>query len=441
MSVVLLGLGRYVEEITEIVSKFSDVIVVEKEGEKLRAFLDKERNIENLSVVPGSATDVELWREKIDINSVEAVISFLEETATLDVANVLRKVYRFEGTIVFVAKERPESEEFRKLKVEIVSVPDVLGAILKNLLKGQGIVRYPVGIGFRKGEVVEVLITESSPAVYMRLSELRQRNVRIALIYREGNVILPRTDIRVQPGDRLLVVGEPAQIELFINMVTKGLPNFPLKWGTKALICRVDPENKELLYLKDLLKVREWAETDCEKLYETEDSCLLVFGRKSEGIFSRSYIDEVFLYSRIPSIFLMGTAPYENILVSANTEALGFLLPNAIDFARLVGSRVFILYVTSIEKMMSKEEKEFFDNLKNFVERIKKVSSLDIKLIRKEGNPVRETLKLMKGNFDLLILGYTPGQKSTFLKPYTPHLIAKKSPISTLLIPEVSLER
>ncbi len=33
MKVILLGLGRYVEEITKIVSSFSDVIVVEREGE------------------------------------------------------------------------------------------------------------------------------------------------------------------------------------------------------------------------------------------------------------------------------------------------------------------------------------------------------------------------------------------------------------------------
>ncbi len=438
MSTVILGLGRYVEEITEIVSQFSEVVVVEREEEKLRSFLEKEKSIENLSVVPGNATDIELWKEKVGLDRVESVISFLNEDSTLDIARVLRKAFGFKGSFIYVAKERPESGEFRELGIELISVPDVLGAILKNLLKGQGVVKYPVGIGLRKGEVAEVLITKSSPAVFMRLSELRLRNVRIALIYREGSLILPRTDLRVQPGDRLLVVGEPSQIELFLNMVTKGESNFPLKWGPKGVVCGVSGEEFE--YVRGKVKVREWLEEECEPLKSIEEVGLYVL-RDRGGFLSRSMVDSVFTELRVPSLLLRGSHPYENILVSANTDALGFLLPNAVDFARLFGSKVFILMVTSIEKMLTKEEKELLESLKDFVERTQTVSKIEVKLIRKEGNPVRETLKLLKGNFNLLAVGYTPGRKSSFFSPYTPHLLAKKARVSTLMIPEVSLER
>ena len=429
---VLLGLGRYVEEITEIVSKFSDVIVVEKEGEKLKSFLSKEKDIENLRVVPGSATDIDLWKEKIKLEEVEAVISFLDEERTLGIARVLRKAFGFDGIFVFVAKERPQVKEFRELKIEVISVPDVLGAILRNLLKGRGVVNYPVGIGLRKGEIVEVLITEGSPAAYLRLRDLRQRNVRIAMIYREGKIILPMTDIRVQPGDRLLVVGEPSQVELFVGSVTQGEPNFPLRWGTKGIVCGAQ-DLEEFRYVKEKVRAREWEE-NCEIPWKVEDAGLLVFG-------SGGYVDDVFEHSTVPSLFLRGSFPYDNVLISANTEALGFLLPSAIDFGRLFGSRIFILLVTSIEKMMTREEKELLENLKGFMDRIQRSTSVEVKLIRKEGNPVRETLKLLKGNFNLLALGYTPGKRSRFWRPYAPHILAKKSPITTLLIPEVSFER
>ncbi len=432
MSVVLLGLGRYVEEITEIVAKFSEVIVVEREGEKLRSFLDKEKGVENLSVVPGSATDIDLWREKIDLQKIEAVISFLDEERTLDIARVLRRAFGFDGTFVFVAKERPQTDELRDLSIEIVSVPDVLGAILKNLLKGKGIVKYPVGIGLRKGEIAEVLITEGSPAAYLRLRDLIRRKVRIAMIYREGKIILPMTDIRILPGDKLLVVGEPSQVELFVGSITQGEPNFPLRWGTRGVVCKAE-DLEEFSFLKERVRVRDW-ESRCEDPWREEEAGLLVF---SEG----RYVNDVFENSQIPSILLKGSHPYKNILVSANTEALGSLLPSAIDFGRLFGSRVFVLLVTSIEKMMTKEEKELLESLKTFIERIRRSTPIDIKLIRKEGNPVRETLKLLKGNFNLLALGYTTGRKSRFWRPYTPHILARKSPITTLLIPEVPFER
>ena len=432
MSVVLLGLGRYVEEITEIVAKFSEVIVVEREGEKLRSFLDKEKGVENLSVVPGSATDIDLWREKIDLQKIEAVISFLDEERTLDIARVLRKAFGFDGIFVFVAKERPQAEEFRDLSIEVVSVPDVLGAILKNLLKGKGVVKYPVGIGLRKGEIAEVLITESSPAAYLRLRDLVQRRVRIAMIYREGKIILPMTDIRILPGDRLLVVGEPSQVELFVGSIIQGKPNFPLRWGAKGVLCGTE-DLEEFLYLRDKVRVRDW-ERRCQSPWEEEEAGLLVFSEEA-------YIDGVFENSVVPSIFMKGSYPYKDILVSANTEALGSLLPSAIDFGRLFGGTVFILLVTNIEKMMTKEEKELLENLKAFVERAQRNTDVEIRLIRKEGNPVRETLKLLKGKFNLLALGYTTGKKSRFWRPYVPHLLAKKSPITTLLIPEATFER
>ncbi|GAB6065132.1 TrkA C-terminal domain-containing protein [Aquifex pyrophilus] len=439
MSIVILGLGRYVEEITEIVASFSEVIVVEKEGEKLRNFIEKEKNIDNLSVIPGSATDLKLWSEKIKLDSVEAVISFLDKETTLTVAKVLRKAFGFKEIIVFVAKKRPENREFKELSIEIVSVPDILGAVLKNILKSKGLVRYPVGIGLGKGEISEVLITSGSPAAYLRLSELRMRNVRIALIYRGENIILPRTDLRIQPGDRLLVVGEPNRLELFLNMVIRGEPNFPLKWGPKGFIC--DVKGNEVEYVKEKLKVREWIEEDCFKGLPQEDIGIVLLDGRKKGFFGNPNVDFAFGNLKVPSLLLRGSFPYENILVSANTEALSFLLANVLDFARLFKSKLFILFVTSIEKMLTKEEKEVLDSLKVFVERTASATGLDIKLIRKEGNPVRETLKLMEGKFNLLAVGYTPGRKSRFWSPYVPYLLAKKSNLTTLLIPEVTFER
>lgn len=232
MSVILLGLGRYVEEIVEVVSAISDVVLVERDEARLRAFLEK-APVASLRALPGSATDVGLWKE-VDTRTAEAVISFLSVEATLDVARLLRKALGYRSKIVHVSKARPDPQAVRELDLEVVSIPEVLGAILRNLLQGQGIVRYPVGIGLRKGEVVEVLITESSPAVYARLRELRQPGARVALVYREGSPILPRADFRVQPGDRLLVVGDPRGVEIFVGAVIRGSPRFPGASGAWA---------------------------------------------------------------------------------------------------------------------------------------------------------------------------------------------------------------
>jgi len=424
--VAVVGFGRYTEEVVETVSEFSEVLLLGGEAP------EPVGRAKGVRVITGSPTDLRLWRE-LNPSRLTAVVSLLDPQQSLDVARILRRVYRFRGAILFIAREEVSTEEFRKLRVEIVPVPEILGAILRNHLKGRGVVRYPVGIGLRKGEVVELLITESSPAVYMRLSEIRQRNVRVALIYREGGLILPRTDLRLQPGDRLLVVGEPSRVELFVRTVTEGAPNFPFRWGTEAHLCGAAGEEVE--YLREKLKVKEWVTGGCEKIPPEGDAGILLFGKERESFWGKSYVDEVFLKAGIPSLFLKGTHPYRRILVSANTEALGFLLPNAVDFARLVGGELHILYVTPVEKMMGKGEREALRELESSAER------LGVKLIRREGNPVRETLRFLGEGFNLLTLGYTVGKRSSFFRPYTPHILARRSPVSTLLIPEVGFER
>jgi len=430
MSVILLGLGRYVEEIVEVVSAISDVVLVERDEARLRAFLEK-APVANLRALPGSATDVGLWKE-VDLEAAEAVISFLSVEATLDVARLLRKALGYRGKIVHVSKARPDPQAVRELDLEVVSIPEVLGAILRNLLQGQGIVRYPVGIGLRKGEVVEVLITESSPAVYARLRELRQPGARVALVYREGSPILPRADFRIQPGDRLLVVGDPRGVEIFVGAVIRGEPTFPRRFGSVGALCRA--EDEEALYLKERLKVRDWVE-----------ACEDPKGVAEVGVFlarDRDWVRRAFQEGYpFPSFHLRGTHPYRSILVSANTEALSPLLASAMDLARIFGSEVYVLFVSRVEAFMPPEEKELLENLKLLVERARKTSGLEVHLIRKEGNPVRETLKLLKGKFNLLALGYTPGRRTAFFRPYVPQLLAQASPVSTLLVPEVNLER
>ncbi len=428
MVTAVVGLSRYTDEVVETVSGFSEVILLGEEKEELESI----GRVRGVKVIVGSPTDLTLWRE-LDLSGLTAVVSLLDPGRTLDVARILRRVHRFREAILFVAREEVDPEEFRRLRVEIVSVPEMLGAVLRNHLKGRGVVRYPVGIGLRKGEVVELMITEGSPAVYARLSELRQKSVRVALVYREDRVILPRADLRLQPGDRLLVVGEPSRVELFARTVTEGAPNFPVRWGTEAHLC--GEEGEEVNYLRKLLKVREWITEGCREIPPEGDVGVLVFRRWKEGFLGRDYVKEVFRRAEVPSLFLNGTHPYRRILLSANTEAFRFLLSNAVDFARLVGGELHILYVTPVEKMMGKGERETLRELEEFAKQLR------VKLIRREGNPVRETLRVLEEGFNLLAVGYTVGRVSGFFRPYTPHILVRRSPVTTLLVPEVRFER
>lgn len=439
MSVVIIGVGRYAREVLEIVTAITEVYVIEKPGEHIQKFVEEAKGLEKVKFVFESATDVETWREKVNLSEVEAVISFLKLESTLEVAKLLREFFNYEGEIIYVAKERPENEELQKLKVDTVSIPNVLRVIFKNLLIGKGIIRYPVGIGLEKGEIVEITLTEYSPLVYKRLRDIKIRKARVALVYRNGKLLLPRSNLRLQSGDRLLVVGEPSSVNVFIHTATEGISDFPLNWGSAGVYC--SGNEKEFNYLKEKVKVREWLE-DCEKIQEIENLGLIVLEKKESGFLKKGSVDRAFEEFSVPSFHLKGTYPYEKVLASANTDAREVLLSTAVDIAVQFGSKLFILYVKPFEKMISEKEKEVIEGLKSFAERVRKITKINLELVIREGNPVRETLKFMdEESFNLLLIGYKVGRTTKLFSPYSPHLIARKSKLSTLLVPEVVLEQ
>jgi len=61
-----------------------------------------------------------------------------------------------------------------------------------------------------------------------------------------------------------------------------------------------------------------------------------------------------------------------------------------------------------------------------------------VEILRLEGNPKKETLKLVP-DYDLLIVGFEK-KKVGILEPYTPYLLTKESKKSVLGIPSERAE-
>ncbi|NPB06396.1 MAG: potassium transporter TrkA [Aquificae bacterium] len=424
MRVFLLGMEGPLEELVEELSSYADELVLVGEGVK-----PLER--EGVKVVNAPVTDLSFWR-RTELSPDDAVVLLLTPEEALDLTGYLRKVYGFKGLVAVVTDRKVNEKPFRELGAEVISLPALINALLKSLIKGKGLVKYAIGVGLLKGELAEVLVTESSPAAGLRVKDLRQRGARICLLYRGEEVVLPRPQTRIEVSDRLLITGRPEAVELMVRTITEGSPNFPLEWGSTGSYCRVETQEKEFLYVKNKLKVREWVES-CRP--EGEELGVAVFGVKSEGFLGNDYLKTAFRELTVPSLFLQGTHPYESILLSANTDVLFSVLPDAIDFTRTVGGKLYVLLVTKPGPMEDEEERKLKEELKSFVKRAKRTGLPEVTLVFREGNPVRETVKLAREGFNALIVGYTVGKTGSLLFPYAPYLIAKSSPVTLLLIP------
>ncbi len=436
---IVIGLSKSGFRVIKNVADIFKVIVIEKDEDKLKELKTMTEGNPNISLVRGDGTSIYFWKHEVNIEEIESVILFVDYTLALEIGNLLRDIIKFEGPIVCIWRGGDIPEEFSKYQISVIDVPRLIFLSLLNLIKGGSLVRYAYGLGFEEGEIAEVTITETSPALKKPLKHLGMRNVRVVLIYRNGQVILPKGDTIVEQGDRIVVAGDPEYVKIFVEILVKGLPDFPLRWGNKLLYCskRGRDMYEEINYLKSIMMVQSVIRKDpseCEGVKYPDDTGLIVFDYKKRGFLGINMIDYVFKRVTTPVLFISNTYPYEEILISLNTDVKDLLMSSGIDIIRQSNAKGTVIYVATVEKMRTEEEQEYIKSLKSLISRYVNTYGMDIELKIKEGNPVRETLKEVE-NYNLLILGYRTGKVSSFFEPYTPHLIAKKSKVSTMLIP------
>ena len=436
---IIIGLSKSGLRVIKELSEISNLLVIERDEDKLKELKEATEGSKKISFAQGDGTSIYFWKHEIDIENVNSVILFVDYTLTVEIANLLRNIVNFTGPIICVWRGGEIPSEFEKYQISVIDVPKLIYLSLLNQIKGSNLVKFAYGVGLEEGEVVEVTITETSPALNKPLKHLGMRNVRIVLIYRGEEVILPKGDTVIEQGDRLLIVGEPSYVKIFVEIILKGLPDFPLRWGNKLIYCSETnfSHYDEIDYMKSVMMIHsvvKKASKECEIGNQPEDTGILVFDYIKRGFWSPSVVDTIFKRATVPVLLSKRTHPYENILISLNTDGRDMLMSSGIDIIRQANAKGSIIYVATVENMRTEEEKEYIKSLRSMVSRYTKTYNMDIELKIKEGNPVRETLKELKG-YDLLVLGFRTGKTSTFFEPYTPHLLAEKSNISTLLIP------
>jgi len=436
---IVIGLSKSGLRVIKELSEVANVLVIEKDEEKLKELKDATEGSKNISFVQGDGTSIYFWKHEIDIEKVDSVILFVDLTLTIEIADLLRNLVNFQGPIICVWRGGEIPEDFHKYHISVIDVPKLIYLSLLNQVKGSNLVKFAYGAGLEEGEIVEVTVTETSPALNKPLKHLGMRNVRIALIYRGENVILPKGDTVIELGDKLLIVGEPSYVKIFVEILLKGLPDFPLRWGNKLIYCSKSDFSHydEIDYLKSVMMINTVVKgilQECEIENLPEDVGLIVFDHIKRGLLSPTVVDLVFKKATVPVLLSKKTHPYKNILISLNTDNREMLISSGIDVIRQTNGKGSIIYVTTFENMRTEEEKEYIKSLKSMISRYTKTYNIDIELKIREGNPVRETLKEIQ-KYNLLILGFRSGKTSTFFEPYTPHLLANKSNISTLLIP------
>lgn len=461
--ILIFGLGYFGKELLRNLSREWHVVVVGmKEGQA--ALCRKE--FPGVEYLQGAGDSPVTWK-KLDLENVKYIISAVRDVnIDLEVCRIAREVYKLKIPVIVLVYEEVEEGLFEKFHVTVIN-PLKLGAqsILKTIQKN---VIQAANVGLGKGELIEVGIKARSHLVGRKLKYLRPSQWHISALYRNGKLILPNGNCTLKIGDRVVMVGDPKVLENVTTTLLKGLPEFPLQYGgsivfpfhgdfgaglDEAIYWLNNFRGKRIRFVpfKEKLpagmtekikeKVKQFEMGQSIGLFKeifslSLDTGVLVVPVKGTWP-GRANFREAYKRSRKPFLLSRSSYPYEGVAVSLNGPDPVQVLETGVEIAKLLEVSLRVVYVTLPKEMRGREEDvklRFRREIVSDFEGIYK-ASMDYRVL--EGNPVRETLNVLNRlNNHLVVLAADPNASLSFFKPNVPYMVARKTCLSTLVIPE-----
>jgi Trk K+ transport system NAD-binding subunit len=414
----------------------------------------------------GAAGSLSTWK-KLNLDEFKYIISTLrDKDLNLELCQIARETFNLRIPIIILAEDDIEENKFAPFNVSLL---DPLKPGIHLLLKemGQHVTR-PMNIGLGQGELIEVSIKARSHLVDRELKYLRPKQWHISALYRNGQLIMPCGTCSLKVGDRVVLVGDPKVLENVTTILLKGLPQFPLQYGKDIVFplhVAFSANMDEAIYWQQTSKARRIQFTpfkkklspaftdkikthveqfDIEKPIELFkeifmlplDTGMLVVPA-GKGCLKFTRVRMTFKKSRKPFLLSRLTFPYEGVVISLCGPDPIQAMQTGIEIAKLLNKPYRVVYVTLPKEMRGREEDERLRFRRHIISDFEGIykKSIDYKVL--EGNPVRQTLAYLKPLKNwLLVMAANPGERISFLTPNVPYLVAKKTHLSTLVIPE-----
>ncbi|MCP4149310.1 MAG: TrkA family potassium uptake protein [bacterium] len=468
---LIFGLGFFGRELLKTLTTGWDVVAVDRKDTRVKQCREENPDVE---IHHGAADSVLTWRE-LDLTDIKYIISAGRNTEVdLEVCRIARDVFKLEIPIIVLVYENVDEEPFEKFNVSIVNpMEQGVRVVLKRLEKN---VSRAVNVGLGKGELIEVKIMAGSHLVDRKLKYLRPSHWHISALYRDGKLILPDGNSSLKIGDRVLLVGAPQVLESVAALLLKGLPQFPLQYGStivfplhmdfmfnmdeaaylhtffKAKGITFVPFNKQpLLALEEKIKkdvsnfemkpsIALFKEIFMQKL----DTGFMVVpvaqkagGSSGWGWLKHSRLRNCFKLARKPFLLSRLTFPYRGVIISLNGPDPAQAMETGIEMAKLLDIPFKVLYVALPKEMRGNEDEEHLLLRQDIVSDFEGIYKTTIQYDVPVGNPVRESLKYLEPlENHVLVINSEQGASLSFFKPNISYLIAKKTGLSTLVIPE-----
>lgn len=463
--IIICGIGYFEQQLIANI-KDSEVVAIELDKEKATAI---EKMYPHVRVIVGDGSSVLVWK-KIDLNNVQHIITaFKDPDISLEICFIVRKTLKLDIPILVISYENDVEDKFSEFNVSLINPLDIsINLVLNKLNKNYS---KAIDIGLKKGELIEMNVLSKSHLTDRKLKNIKPSNWQIAGIYRNNEIIIPTGNVKIQVGDKIIVFGEPKVLENLANIFLKGIPQFPIQHG--KIMSLYIFSNKDLIFLSESLYLfkhirsqrleiiainttfeednilsefkkneinKDFAIIPSESFFENlnrPDNGINVFIQRKSSFLKKLRIKQLLKETTKPTAIMKNKNNFSKIVVSLNSPDMTQILEVAVELARLFKLELHAIYATLPKELLNKEDAQLLQESYTIIHDFKSIYKINIDYTVIEGNPVRETLKfLSKENELLFVIGYERFNIGSFFKPSVGYHLATKNIFSTLLIPQ-----
>lgn len=419
--IVVVGVGRVGTRLAELVPRHWALTLVDVEPARVAAAVpDREAD----RVVGDASSRLVLARCGLH-PAATVVLCTGDDAVNAEVARISRDEHGVHD-LVSVGHAPIEG-------VESISRADAVIGVLRQRIGG--LVAAPGG-----GELVSVPVLAGSPAIGRSLREIRRGRWLVAMVYRGGALVVPDGHTRIEAADRVLLAGEPAELESAAAFFRGGAPTFPTGWGAKIGYVDAEAAALWLAGATSVPAVRLPAailQSDgIARLRDEDVGCLVVTPRPVSlaakiGLHPDPWAALV-RAADVPVLVARGTAAPKRVVVAvAPAGGARTLTTVGLDLARQTSTPLLLL--TVLPPTISPDADAAAD-LTHEAVAYARMHGIEPGRAVETGNPI-ERIRASVRPDDLLVLGHGAVRRSTWFNPDISQYLLDSLPCSALLVP------
>lgn len=445
--IVIVGAGQTGRHLAVELSRDRRVVVVDTDPEKLRRLREEAGETPLLETLERDGTSALTLRDAGADDAEWVVAATDRDSVNIEVCRVASGMEPKPGAIGTL-RASSRIERLRATGADSIVAPTVIAGRIQNRIERSHRVSTSLGLG--RGEIREIQVLPTSPAVGARLRDLGARKWIVAGIYRADRFHVPHGDAVIQAGDRLLITGEPEVAPGAAEFLREGKSLFPLQFGSHIVLLSERPLPdiawREAEYLFRASRARRFRIVAAEGVapppdFQVPESTLsrigpgddpvalarqdagcVVIGRGEPSITARLGLSTarfLSLMARFPCPVLLpgGSFPWERVVIPV-TDPAGTLpaAETAIGLASQFEIPLAALSIKPPGAIGGDREREDFRATESAIERMAGLYRVRLPVVSAEGNPPRELRRLTRPG-DLVVIGYHPQRTGSFFRP------------------------